>query len=108
MNPAHKYSSHSDKKQMSLKRVRQIMLRKIWLPKALYSALPVIYICLGIYATYVALFLKHWSWVVPYFLILACICLHAGIVTATLRIRAYKLFKIRLKAVKAARLTPPE
>jgi hypothetical protein len=93
---------------MNLNRVRQIMLRKIWLPKALYSALPAIYICLGIYATYTALFLLHWSWVVPYFLILACICLHAGVFTATLRIRAYKRFQTRPKAIKAGRLPPPE
>ena len=95
LNPAHNVSSELTKSRTILKRIGHIMLRRVWLPKPLYNALPMIYICLGIYATYAALFMTHWSWVVPYFLLLACGCLHAGIYTATLRIRAYRRYRRR-------------
>lgn len=75
--------------------LKQIMLRRVWLPKPLYSALPCLYIGLGLYATYAAMFTEHWSWVVPYFLLLACACLHAGVLTAALRIRAWRRYQAR-------------
>ena len=68
----------------------QILNRKIWLPKIVYAALPLLYIGLGIYAIGAALFLSHWSWIVPYFLILGIICLHAGMIVAALRWRNRK------------------
>jgi hypothetical protein len=65
----------------------QALNRKIWLPKGVYTALPFLYIGLGIYAVGAALFLRHWSWIVPYFLILGIVCLHAGMLVATMRWR---------------------
>ena len=105
LNPAHNVSSEPSKSRTILKRIGQIMLRRVWLPKPLYDAVPMIYICLGVYATYAALFMTHWSWVVPYFLLFACACLHTGIYTASLRIRAYRRYRRRQQE---NRPTPPE
>jgi hypothetical protein len=66
-------------------RIWQMLNRKIWLPKSLYTALPFLYLGLGAYAIGTALFIAHWSWIVPYFMIAGIACLHAGMVIATLR-----------------------
>ena len=80
-------SSTTPPNSRTKKSIWQILNHKIWLPKSIYAALPLIYIGLGIYAIVAALFLSHWSWIVPYFLILGFICLHAGLLVATMRWR---------------------
>jgi hypothetical protein len=69
------------------KTLRRQMLRKIWLPRGIYAALPYSYIALGGYAIFAALFLEGWNWVVPYLLLLGLICLQAGIAVFSLRKR---------------------
>jgi hypothetical protein len=69
-------------------RLRRHLLRKIWLPRGVYTALPYAYIALGAYAIFAALFLTGWNWVVPYLLLLGLICLHAGITVFAMRRRA--------------------
>jgi len=88
LNTAENNLSTNEKSGAFLSRIKQIMLQRVWLPKSIYSAVPFFYIGLGSYATYAALFMKQWTWVIPYFLIMACGCLHAGILTASLRLRA--------------------
>ena len=95
-------ASQNNLNETALQHLSRIMLRRIWLPKPVYAALPLIYICLGLYASYAALFMHHWSWIIPYFLLLACVCIHAGIVTAGLRIRAYRRFKRRIAKRRGA------
>ncbi len=68
----------------------RLLNRKIWLPKSLYTALPYLYIGLGSYAIFATLLLKHWTWIIPYFLLFGIICLHAGLIVATLRWRNRK------------------
>jgi hypothetical protein len=94
LNPAYHFQLTPQIRKF-LSDVKRIMLRRIWLPKPLYDAIPAIYLLLGLYASYAALFMEHWSWVVPYFLLLACACLHAGILTAALRMRAYRRYRER-------------
>ena len=69
------------------KQIWQILNRKIWLPRTIYTALPFVYIGLGLYAMTSALFMTHWSWIVPYFMIIGVVCLHAGLLIATMRWR---------------------
>jgi hypothetical protein len=66
-------------------RIWQFLNRKIWLPDKLYSALPYLYLGLGACGIGAALFMDHWSWIVPYFMIVGIGCLHTGMVIATLR-----------------------
>jgi len=66
-------------------RVWQFLNRKIWLPNSIYSCLPYLYLGFGTYAIGAALFMTHWSWIVPYFMIMGIGCLHTGMVIATLR-----------------------
>ena len=67
--------------------VGKILQRRIWLPKTLYVLLPYLYLGVGIYALGAALLLSHWSWIVPYFLLVGLICLHAGLIIAAMRWR---------------------
>ena len=61
------------------------MLRKIWLPRSAYAALPYLYVFLGAYAMAAALFLSHWSWIVPYLVLLGIGCVHTGAILLSLR-----------------------
>jgi len=78
-------------------------LRRVWLPAALYGALPWLYAGLGAGALASALFLPEPAWRAPYLLLLAVGCLHVGIAVAALR-RRHRLRHLR--AQRAAR--PPE
>lgn len=70
-----------------LTRLRSILLRKIWLPRSTYTALPYLYILLGLYAIVAALYLRHWSWIVPYLVMVGIGCVHAGAAVLSLRWR---------------------
>jgi len=67
--------------------LRRILLRKLWLPKALYEALPYIYILAGSAALVAALYLPGWTWILPYIILLGLVCLHIGLGLVTLRFR---------------------
>ncbi|MDP6436476.1 MAG: hypothetical protein QF790_00430 [Gammaproteobacteria bacterium] len=66
---------------------RSPLFRKVWLPKSLYTALPFLYIGLGLYATGSALLLGHWSWIAPYIIIFGIILLHGGTIIMAKRWR---------------------
>lgn len=68
-------------------KLRLLLLRRIWLPKSLYTLLPFLYIGLGVYALAAALTLNHWTWIVPYILIFGIVFLHAGALIAAMRWR---------------------
>ena len=55
------------------------MTRKIWLPKALYAALPVFYLISGATALLTTLYISNWAWVLPHYLLFGVACLHMGI-----------------------------
>jgi hypothetical protein len=67
--------------------IRRILLRKLWLPKAVYEALPYIYILAGTGALIAALYLPGWTWILPYIILLGLVCLHIGLGLVTLRLR---------------------
>ncbi len=71
-------------------RFRQIFLRKLWLPRGLYEALPYLYIAVGMLALLSAIFSPGWAWILPYVLLAGLILLHLGLGLVALRYRFRK------------------
>ena len=68
-------------------RLSRILCQKLWLPRALYEALPYLYVVGGLAALLSAMYLPGWTWILPYLLLLGAISLHAGLAVLTLRWR---------------------
>ena len=56
-----------------------LLSRKIWLPKAIYDALPYFYLVAGIVAFLATLYISHWLWVLPHYLLFSAACVHMGL-----------------------------
>ena len=69
------------------RRIRQLLFRRLWLPKILYEALPYLYIVLGVTALGSAMFTPDWTWILPWAILIGLICLHAGLALVALRYR---------------------
>jgi hypothetical protein len=54
--------------------------RKIWLPKAIYDALPWFYLASGIAAFLTTLYISEWFWVLPHYVLFSAACIHFGAV----------------------------
>ena len=52
--------------------------RKIWLPKALYDALPWFYLVSGVLAFLTTLYISEWFWVLPHYILFSGACIHLG------------------------------
>lgn len=57
---------------------KRLKLRKIWLPKLLYDALPYFYLVSGVAAFLTTLYISEWFWVLPHYLLFSAACLHLG------------------------------
>ena len=57
----------------------KLISRKIWLPKVLYDAIPYFYLVAGVAAFFATLYISHWLWLLPHYLLFAGACLHMGI-----------------------------
>lgn len=73
-----------------VRQLRRVLLRKLWLPRFLYEALPYIYISCGLAALVAAAFAPGWTWILPYAILIGLIGLHAGLAIATMRFRFRK------------------
>ena len=67
-----------------------VVARKIWLPKALYDALPFFYLVSGILAFFATLYVSAWFWILPHYLLFSAACVHLGIVILRRRTRQRK------------------
>jgi hypothetical protein len=67
------------------RRLGRLFLKRIWLPNALYEALPTIYICSGLVALISALYLPGSIWILPWAFVFGFAALHLGIAIAALR-----------------------
>lgn len=65
----------------------RILLRKLWLPRGVYEAIPYLYLLCGVLALASAVFSRGWTWILPYIVLLGLGCLHAGLALLTLRYR---------------------
>lgn len=64
------------------------VLRKIWLPKLVYDALPFFYLVAGAAALVTTLYIHHWAWIVPHYLLFSVACAHFGLVVLRRRHKA--------------------
>ena len=53
--------------------------RKIWLPKAIYDALPYFYLVSGLAAFLATVYISSWLWLLPHYLLFSAACLHLGV-----------------------------
>ena len=60
--------------------LRRFITRRIWLPKFVYACLPWFYLVAGIGALLASLYINHWYWILPHYLIFSVACLHFGAV----------------------------
>ena len=70
-----------------LTRIRGILLRRLWLPRLFYEALPYLYLVCGLIALVSALYTPDWTWILPWAILVGLICLHAGMAIVALRYR---------------------
>jgi len=66
--------------QQLTRKTGNVVAKKIWLPKALYDALPYFYLVSGVAAFFATLYISAWFWVLPHYLLFSAGCVHLGIV----------------------------
>ena len=69
------------------RRIRNLLLQKLWLPRIIYEMLPYLYLLLGLTALTSAMYMQAWTWILPYAILLGLICLHVSLALITLRYR---------------------
>ncbi|MEM8982715.1 MAG: hypothetical protein AAGC71_06790 [Pseudomonadota bacterium] len=65
-----------------------ILLRRIWLPRVVYEALPFVYLIAGLAAFLATLYVPEWYWIVPWYVLFACALVHAAIYLLLRRLRS--------------------
>ena len=78
---------HLSETQQITRDAGKLMSRKIWLPKVLYNAIPYFYLVAGVAAFSATLYISHWLWLLPHYLLFAGACLHMGILVCRRRRR---------------------
>ncbi len=53
--------------------------KKVWLPLAVYNALPYFYLVAGIAALIATIHVGSWYWVIPHTVLFAAVCIHIAI-----------------------------
>lgn len=69
----------SDTQQVARK-TSIIAVRKLWLPKLIYDALPYFYLISGIAAFFATLYIGDWFWVLPHYFLFSIACFHMGVI----------------------------
>ena len=85
MQPSSAISETSADRQPGL--LRRVLLRKLWLPRFVYEALPYLYVVLGLAALASAIYAPGMTWILPYLLLIGLGCLHGGLALVALRYR---------------------
>jgi len=73
------HSQNLSEKREITRSAGSFVSRKVWLPKALYVALPYFYLVSGIAAFFATLYISNWLWVLPHYLLFSAACLHLGL-----------------------------
>lgn len=68
-------------------KLRSLLLRRLWLPRIVYEALPYLYIACGLVALASAMYTPDWTWILPWAILVGLISLHAGLALVALRYR---------------------
>lgn len=77
-NTARKPANLSETQEMT-RDAGRLMMRKIWLPKVVYDALPYFYLVAGVGALLTTFYISGWAWLLPHYLLFATACLHMGV-----------------------------
>jgi hypothetical protein len=78
-------ASHHETRISFAQQIRVSLLRKLWLPRLLYEALPYLYLVIGMAALASAVYVPGSGWILPYAILFAVICLHASLAIIALR-----------------------
>ena len=70
--------THLSETQQISRDTGNFLSQKIWLPKTLYAALPYFYLIAGASAFFATLYISHWIWILPHYLLFSAGCLHMG------------------------------
>ena len=65
-----------------------LVTRKVWLPKAIYDALPYFYFGAGVAAFLATIYINQWFWVLPHYALFSVACLHLSFAVFRRRDRA--------------------
>ncbi len=76
--------------QHLLRKTDRQLTRKIWLPKAIYDALPYFYLLAGVVAFFTTLYISNWLWILPHYLLFSAACIHLGVIIFNRRRRYRK------------------
>ena len=87
---AAKHSAPLSETQQVTRETGSLLAQKIWLPKLLYAALPCFYLFSGAVALIATMYIGHWSWILPHYIIFSVACLHMGVLIYRRRQRARK------------------
>ena len=87
LSDAGTHSQDLAKKQENPRRAGSFVCRKVWLPKALYVALPYFYLMAGVAAFLATLYISNWLWMLPHYLLFSAACLHLGVLVLRRRRR---------------------
>lgn len=74
-----KSASHADNGERQ-PLAENILARRVWLPKAIYGAIPYLYLIVGSFALAATIYIHHWIWIVPHYVLFSAACLHMGLV----------------------------
>ena len=77
-NAARETAPLTDTQQVA-RNTGDLLTRKLWIPKVLYTALPFFYILAGIGALLATLYISDWFWVLPHYLLFSAACVHMGV-----------------------------
>jgi len=78
-NAARRASYETDSSRVG-RYVLDLLQKKIWLPKLIYSAVPYFYIAAGLAALFATFYIAEWFWVLPHYLLFAFASLHIGVI----------------------------
>ncbi len=56
------------------------LMRRIWLPRLIYLAVPYFYISAGLLVLATTIYVSRWYWVLPHYLLFSAACLHMSFV----------------------------
>ena len=87
LSSAETKSGHLTDTQEVTRDAGSVVSRKIWLPKAIYDALPYFYLVAGTSAFLATLYISNWLWVLPHYLLFSAACLHLGVLVLRRRRR---------------------
>ena len=65
-------------RQRDSQEIRNLLRKKVWLPKFVYDVLPYFYLTAGFAAFFATLYISEWFWILPYYVLFSAACLHLG------------------------------